>query len=52
MDEIEGIGAVRKRDLLNYFGSVEEISQASIKDLQKVPGISAKTAQIVYDYFH
>lgn len=52
LDEIEGIGAVRKRDLLNYFGSVEEISQASIKDLQKVPGISAKTAQIVYDYFH
>ena len=52
LDEIEGIGAVRKRDLLNYFGSVEEIAQASIKDLQKVPGISAKTAQIVYDYFH
>ena len=52
LDEIEGIGAVRKRDLLNYFGSVEEIAQASVKDLQKVSGISAKTAQIVYDYFH
>ncbi len=52
LDEIEGIGAVRKRDLLNYFGSVEEISQASLKDLEKVPGVSTKTAQLVYDYFH
>lgn len=52
LDEIEGIGASRKRDLLNYFGSVEEISQSSIKDLQKVPGISKKTAEKIYNYFH
>lgn len=52
LDEIEGIGARRKRDLLNYFGSVEEISQSSIKDLQKVAGISKKTAEKIYNYFH
>ena len=52
LDEIEGIGARRKRDLLNYFGSVEEISQSSIKDLQKVVGISKKTAEKIYNYFH
>ena len=52
IDEIEGIGATRKRDLLNYFGSVEAISQAGIKDLQKVNGISKKTAEKIYNYFH
>ena len=52
LDEIEGVGAGRKRDLLNYFGSVEEISQAGIKDLQKVGGISKKTAEKIYNYFH
>ena len=52
VDEIEGIGASRKRDLLNYFGSVEAISQAGIKDLQKVNGISKKIAEKIYSYFH
>ncbi len=52
LDEIEGIGSMRKRDLLNYFGSAEEISQASVKDLQKVKGISKKTAEKIYNYFH
>lgn len=52
LDEIEGIGARRKRDLLNHFGSVEEISQAGVVDLQKVSGISKKTAEKIYNYFH
>ena len=52
LDEVEGIGAKRKRDLLNYFGSVEEISQAGIKDIEKVGGISKKTAEKIYNYFH
>lgn len=52
LDEVEGIGAKRKKDLLNYFGSVEEISQAGIKDIEKVGGISKKTAEKIYNYFH
>ena len=52
LDEIEGIGAKRKRDLLGHFGSVEAISQAKVKDLQKVSGISKKTAEKIYNYFH
>ena len=52
LDEVEGIGAKRKRDLLNYFGSVEEISQALPKDIEKVEGISKKTAEKIYNYFH
>lgn len=52
IDEIEGIGNKRKHDLLNHFGSAEEISQAGISDLIKVQGISKKTAEKIYNYFH
>lgn len=52
LDEIEGIGAKRKKDLLNYFGSVEQIASAGIKDIQKVDGINKKTAEKIYNYFN
>ncbi len=52
LDDVDGIGARRKKDLLNYFGSVEEIAQAGIKDIEKVSGISKKTAEKIYNYFH
>ncbi len=52
LDEIEGIGGKRKKDLLNYFGSAEEVAQASVTDLQKISGISKKTAEKIFNYFH
>lgn len=52
LDEIEGIGAKRKSDLLKYFGSAEDVAQASLNDLQKVNGISKKVAEKIYCYFH
>ena len=52
LDEIDGIGNKRRRDLLNHFGSVAQIKEASLKDLQKVSGISKKTAEKIYNYFH
>jgi excinuclease ABC subunit C len=52
LDEVDGIGAKRKKDLLNYFGSVEQIKQASIKDIETVNGINKKTAEKIYNYFH
>jgi len=52
LDEIEGIGSRRKRDLLNHFGSVAAIQDASVEDISKVAGISKKTAENIYNYFH
>ena len=52
LDEIEGVGADRKKKLLNHFGSVEAIKQASVAELQKVSGISKKTAEKIFNYFH
>lgn len=48
LDEIEGIGAKRKKALLNYFGSVEKIKQASIEDLMRVEGISKAVASSIW----
>lgn len=52
LDEIEGIGGLRKKNLLNYFGSAEAIREASLKDIEKVAGISKKTAEKIFNYFH
>jgi len=52
LDEIQGIGPARKRALLNAFGTAKAISRASLADFEKVPGINAATARLVYDFFH
>ena len=52
LDEIEGIGGGRKKALLNYFGSAEAVAQAGLKDIEDVPGISKKTAEKIFKYFH
>jgi excinuclease ABC subunit C len=52
LDEIAGIGPARKRALLHAFGTAKAISRAALADLEKVPGINAATAKLVYDHFH
>ncbi len=52
LDEIAGIGPARKRALLNAFGTAKAISRAGLADLEKVAGINAATAKLVYDFFH
>lgn len=45
LDEILGIGEVKKKALLKQFGSVEKIKQASIEELREVKGITKELAQ-------
>ncbi len=52
LDEVDGIGAARKRALLNHFGSARGVKQAGLQDLEAAPGISRETAKRVYDHFH
>ncbi|MDE0781284.1 MAG: excinuclease ABC subunit UvrC, partial [Alphaproteobacteria bacterium] len=52
LDEIPGIGARRKRALLNHFGSARSVSDAGLRDLEKVDGISNTVARRIYDFFH
>jgi len=44
LDGIEGIGPSRKRSLLNHFGSLKRLREASIEEIQDVPGISGVLA--------
>ncbi len=47
LDEIQGIGPKRKRELLRRFGSVRGIRTASLEDLAAVPGMTLKQAKAV-----
>ncbi|MBN1381063.1 MAG: excinuclease ABC subunit UvrC [Deltaproteobacteria bacterium] len=50
LDEIPGIGGVRKKALLKYFGDAAHIREAPQETLQKVEGIGKATAAQIYDY--
>jgi len=52
LGEIYGIGKVRQKELLKYFGSVEKIKGASVKTLAQAPKMNLESAQAVYEYFH
>ena len=52
LDEIPGIGPARKRALLLHFGTASKVRAASPEDLQRAPGVSARVAQQVYDFYH
>ena len=52
IDEIPGIGAKRKRALLNHFGSAASVARAGLSDLETVDGISRTVAQRIYDHFN
>ncbi|QHI95457.1 excinuclease ABC subunit UvrC [Aristophania vespae] len=52
LDDVPGIGAVRKKALLARFGSVKGVKQATIEELRCVPGINKETASVIYGYFH
>ena len=52
LDEIPGVGAGRKRALLQHFGSAKAVARAGLPDLAAAPGISATLAQTIHDFFH
>jgi len=52
LDNIEGVGPKRRRELLRYFGSVQSIKQASSLEIAKVSGISRTLAEHIYLTLH
>ena len=52
LDEIAGVGAGRKRALLQHFGSARAVAAASLVDIESVSGVSKTLAKKVYDFFH
>ena len=52
LDNIEGVGASRKRALLAHFGSAKAVSRANLVDLKAVDGVSAAIAEKIYYFFN
>ena len=52
LDQIEGIGSIRKRALLNHFGSARAVESASLDEIKSVEGVEAKVAKKIYNFFH
>ena len=47
LDEVQGIGPKRKKELLRRFGSVKNIRAATIEELAAVPGMGLKAAKLL-----
>ena len=52
LDEIVGIGANRKKSLLEEFGSAKAVGSASLEDLLKVDGINKSIAENIFNFFN
>ncbi|MGA7676109.1 MAG: excinuclease ABC subunit UvrC [Rhizomicrobium sp.] len=52
LDEIAGVGASRKRALLQHFGSARAVAGAGLSDIESVAGVSGTLAKKIYDFFH
>ena len=48
---IFGVGSAAARDLINHFGGIDELSRATLDELQQVPDIGAVTARHVREFF-
>lgn len=52
LEDIPGVGAKRRRELLRHFGSAAGVQNANVEELKKITGISARMAQQIYDHLH
>ncbi|NQY03233.1 MAG: excinuclease ABC subunit UvrC [Halieaceae bacterium] len=52
LEDIPGVGAKRRRELLRHFGSAKGVVNANVSELKKIQGISATLAQQIYDHLH
>ena len=52
LDQINGIGSIRKRALLNHFGSARAVESASYDEIKSVEGVEEKVAKKIYNFFH
>lgn len=52
LDDIPGIGPVRRKALLTYFKTIEAIRQADVEKLSEAPGMNRRSAEAVYERFH
>jgi excinuclease ABC subunit C len=49
LDEVPQLGEVRRKALLEHFGSVTALRKATIQELAQVPGIGERSATLIYE---
>jgi excinuclease ABC subunit C len=47
LDEVPGLGEVRRKALLSYFGSLKKLRAATVEEIAAVPGFGLKTAHSI-----
>ena len=52
LDDIKGIGPLRRLALMKHFGSIDAIRESDVDGLSDVSGMDKRAAKAVYDFFH
>ncbi len=52
LDEIPGIGALRRKALLRHFGSLRRVREATLEEIARVEGVGEAQARAVWEFFH
>ena len=52
LDQIGGIGKIRKKTLLNHFGSARAVESASLDEIKSIDGIELSIAKKIHNFFH
>jgi excinuclease ABC subunit C len=51
LEEIPGVGEQRRKALLRHFGSLKKIREASLEDLEAMPGLPKPLARRIHEAF-
>ena len=51
LDDIPNIGKTRRRALMKHFESIEDLKKASIEELKEIPGMDARSAKSIIEFF-
>lgn len=52
LDDIPGVGSVRRKALMRHFQSIEEVKNASVEELLALPELNRRAAEDIYAFFH
>jgi excinuclease ABC subunit C len=49
LDQVPGLGEVRRKALLRHFGSLKRLKAATVEEIVEVPGIGRRTAEAILE---